>query len=434
MLSAGRVFLWQSALYAAAQGVTWTMSTVYYVRVVGLDPLQLILVGTAMECACFLFQVPSGALADLYSRRGAVIWGTALSGIGIWLMLPWPSFAMVAVGLSLWGIGVTFVDGALQAWLAEEAGEAEAGRLFLRGAQWAQLGAIAGTAASAGAASVSLRLPLALGGAVSMALALWLAWGMAERRQGTRRPVGAGPWRERLVAALRDLRGPVTAGWAAVRASAVLPPLLLITAVAAAGSEGWDRLWEARLLRSFHFPPIAGLHPVAWFAVVALAAEGASALFLALLRGPLDRWGSGARSTGRTLAVLAAVGLAATLVFGLTGGFAVAVAAVVVQAVSRRIAAPLREGWLVRSVDAPARATVLSLCGQADALGQLTLGPVIGLVGTLAGLRAAMLAVAATLAPTLPLYLRAGGGRVAGRPWPADRDGRLPPDGTVPPT
>jgi hypothetical protein len=41
-----------SFLFALA----FTLSMVYYV---GLDPLQLVLVGTTLELACFLFEVPT---------------------------------------------------------------------------------------------------------------------------------------------------------------------------------------------------------------------------------------------------------------------------------------------------------------------------------------------------------------------------------------
>ena len=53
------------------------------------------------------------------------------------------------------------------------------------------------------------------------------------------------------------------------------------------------------------------------------------------------------------------------------------------------------------------RATVLSISGQADAIGQAGGGPVLGLVGNLWGIRAALVAGAAAIAPALGLYARA---------------------------
>ena len=43
-----------------------TTSGVYAIREVGLDPLQLVLMGTVLEGAYLLFELPTGVLADGY--------------------------------------------------------------------------------------------------------------------------------------------------------------------------------------------------------------------------------------------------------------------------------------------------------------------------------------------------------------------------------
>ena len=60
-----------------------------------------------------------------------------------------------------------------------------------------------------------------------------------------------------------------------------------------------------------------------------------------------------------------------------------------------------------RHVDPRIRATLIPMGGEVDAIGQLSGGPAIGLVGQLFGLRAAMVAVGVTLLPALPLLARA---------------------------
>ena len=47
----------------------YTVISVYYVVVAGLDPLRLVLVGTVLEAAIALFEVPTGVIADVFSRR-----------------------------------------------------------------------------------------------------------------------------------------------------------------------------------------------------------------------------------------------------------------------------------------------------------------------------------------------------------------------------
>ena len=46
----------------------FTTAAVYRVEIALLNPLQLILVGTALELSVFLFEIPTGVVADLYSR------------------------------------------------------------------------------------------------------------------------------------------------------------------------------------------------------------------------------------------------------------------------------------------------------------------------------------------------------------------------------
>ena len=53
----------------------FTASQLYYVSTVELSPLQLVLVGTILEATVFLFEIPTGVLADVKSRRLSVIIG-----------------------------------------------------------------------------------------------------------------------------------------------------------------------------------------------------------------------------------------------------------------------------------------------------------------------------------------------------------------------
>jgi len=48
-----------------AWAVSFTVTAVYFVQEVDLDLLQLVLVGTVMELAIFVFEVPTGVVADM---------------------------------------------------------------------------------------------------------------------------------------------------------------------------------------------------------------------------------------------------------------------------------------------------------------------------------------------------------------------------------
>jgi DHA3 family tetracycline resistance protein-like MFS transporter len=92
-----------------------TVNLVYQATVVGLNPLQLVLVGTLLETVCFVFEVPTGIVADLYSRKLSVIIGVLLIGLGFTLEGLIPAFWAVMLAQIVWGIGSTFVSGAREA-------------------------------------------------------------------------------------------------------------------------------------------------------------------------------------------------------------------------------------------------------------------------------------------------------------------------------
>jgi DHA3 family tetracycline resistance protein-like MFS transporter len=103
--------------------LAFTLNMVYFVKDVGLSPLQMVLVGTTLEIACFAFEVPTAIVADLYSRRLSIIIGFVLVGGGLLLQGLIPAFAAVLAAQVLWGLGYTFTSGADQAWITDEVGE-----------------------------------------------------------------------------------------------------------------------------------------------------------------------------------------------------------------------------------------------------------------------------------------------------------------------
>ena len=124
---------------AAASGflhsMIFTASAVYQVMVVGLNPLQLVLVGSVLEVTAFLGEVPTGVVADVFSRRLSILIGYAVIGCGFLLEGSVPQFTAILLAQVLWGLGYTFTSGATEAWLVDEIGQEQAGPLFLREAQ-----------------------------------------------------------------------------------------------------------------------------------------------------------------------------------------------------------------------------------------------------------------------------------------------------------
>ncbi|HLA43155.1 MAG TPA: hypothetical protein VJZ27_06960, partial [Aggregatilineales bacterium] len=133
-LDAYRIFLIFQGGSAFFYRLVFTVNMFFYVDKVELNALQLILVGTALEGAVFLCEIPTGIVADVYSRRLSVIIGTLITGIGF-LLSAIPVFGIILIGQATWGVGYTFISGAIQAWITDEIGEEAANRAFLRVAQ-----------------------------------------------------------------------------------------------------------------------------------------------------------------------------------------------------------------------------------------------------------------------------------------------------------
>lgn len=406
--SAYAVFLAQSGVTQLANTVNFTVLTVYYVTVVHMDPLQLVLVGTVLESTILLFQVPTGILADVYSRRLSVIAGTILLGVGCLVTGSVPLFAAILIAEAIRGVGETFVDGAREAWIAGEVGEERIAHAFTRAAQVQQLVGVGAIVGSVALASIDLRLPVLVAGLLHLGLAGFLIVAMRERAFQGMSHAERTPWE---VSWLRSWRASVSglmetlrAGVGLVRRTPLLLAFLALALVFGAGSEGIDRLWEAHLLRDFTFPALGHWQPVVWFGVIQLALMPLEMLGLELVRRRvnLDRQ----YRTALMLLVFVALQAIGVLAFALAGSFFVAVAAFGLANLVRTLGGPVRDAWLARSINPRVRATVLSLAGQSDALGQVAGGPGVGAVGKWISLRAAIACSGLLLLPALPVYAR----------------------------
>ena len=378
---------------------TWVVMAVYLVQELHFSPLQLVLMGTAMEAAVFLFEIPTGVVADTYSRRLSLIVGYLGTGLA-WLLVgvvsgPWAVIALWA----LWGFFYTFTSGAEQAWITDEVGMENVGTVFLRGARFGQAGAIAGLLLQVAVGVVSLRAGVILGGAFTIVCGLAAILLMPET--GFRRR----PRAERG-SALAELRTTALAGVRYAWAAPVIVLLIGAELFMGASSEAFDRLKEAHFLRDVGLPAVGQLDPVVWFGIFWLAGM---ALNIAAIGSLIKRVERGGRQTiAQFLFAFTLMQLAAMLVFALTGSVWVAIAGLLGVFFARNMALPLWDTWLNQQItDSSVRATVISLTGQSNAVGQAGGGPVLGGIGNVWGIRAALGVGALAIAPALALYARA---------------------------
>jgi DHA3 family tetracycline resistance protein-like MFS transporter len=74
-MSAARVYLSIEFTASVFFSMMFVSMSLYEATVAGLTPLQLVLVGTTLEVSAFIFEVPTGIVADVYSRRLSIITG-----------------------------------------------------------------------------------------------------------------------------------------------------------------------------------------------------------------------------------------------------------------------------------------------------------------------------------------------------------------------
>jgi DHA3 family tetracycline resistance protein-like MFS transporter len=385
----------------ASFGMFFTMmslvSTIYRVESAGLDPLQLVLVGTVLETTVFLFEIPTGIVADLYSRRLSVIIGYFLIGSGFILEGAWPHFATILLAQATWGFGYTFISGAEQAWLADELGEERLAHIYLRGSQLAQLGTVAGIVFASALGALALNLPILLGGTLIVGLAVFLALFMPEGGFAPKPAAERQTWQE--------ARKTFSTGLSTVRMRPLLILMMLIALIYGLSSEGLDRLWQAHFLANITFPLWGDLQPVVWFGLLGIGQMALSIAAAEFLQRRLQI--EDQRVIVRALLLVNGIVVATLIVFGLSGTFWLATASIWTIQIMRRNGGALYSAWLNKGLNPNARATVLSINGQVDAIGQIMGGPMVGSLALRFGLRAAMIAVAVMLSPVLGLYVGA---------------------------
>jgi DHA3 family tetracycline resistance protein-like MFS transporter len=168
-------------------------------------------------------------------------------------------------------------------------------------------------------------------------------------------------------------------------------------------SEGWDRLWQTHLLKTFNLEGVTGQPAILWFGGMnivnmALGIAGAEVLRRRVkLTQP--------RSVSRAFFWLTAIMVGSIITFGLAPSLLVALPVFFVFVLARNLIDPLLNTWTNQHIDSHVRATVLSMQSQTDAIGQTVGGPPLGVVGELS-LRAAFVTSGLILAPALFILQR----------------------------
>ena len=394
-LSAYKSYLLFSAITAMCFSLVATVMIVYHIEIVHLNPLQLILVGTTLELACFIFEIPTGIVADVYSRKLSIVIGGVLTGVGFILEGSISSFIFVLVAQIVWGLGSTFISGSLEAWIAEEEKNKDLDEIYIKGAQAGQIGAFIGIVLSTVIANFSVRLPIIVSGVLFIILALFLWLYMPENNFKPSAPGDLNTFKKMVYTFKSGLKF--------VKSKSIIMILLAVTLFYGLSSEGYDRLSNAHFLQDTTLPKLGNLSSVTWFGIFGILGMILSFIVMHFMAKNLKNEDN--RKNGKLLLCINILYISSMLIFALTRNFSLMLIAYLATNTFRIINEPIFSAWLNGHIDDNSRATVLSINGQMNSLGQILGGPIIGIIATNISVSIGIVCTSLLVAPVLVLYI-----------------------------
>lgn len=394
-LSAYKTYLLFSAITAMCFSLVTTVMIVYHIEIVHLNPLQLILVGTTLELACFIFEIPTGIVADVYSRKLSIVIGGVLTGVGFILEGSISSFIFVLVAQIVWGLGSTFISGSLEAWIAEEEKNKDLDEIYIKGAQAGQIGAFIGIVLSTVIANFSVRLPIIVSGVLFIILALFLWLYMPENNFKPSVPGDLNTFKKMVYTFKSGLKF--------VKSKSIIMILLAVTLFYGLSSEGYDRLSNAHFLQDTTLPKLGNLSSVTWFGIFGILGMILSFIVMHFMAKNLKNEDN--RKNGKLLLCINILYISSMLIFALTRNFSLMLIAYLATNTFRIINKPIFSAWLNGHIDDNSRATVLSINGQMNSLGQILGGPIIGIIATNISVSIGIVCTSLLVAPVLVLYI-----------------------------
>lgn len=396
-LNARFVYFFIEFTASAFFSMMFVVTSLYEATVAGLTPVQLILVGTALEVSAFVFEVPTGIVADVYSRRLSIIIGYLLMGLGFLVEGFFPAFLPILLAQIIWGLGYTFTSGATQAWISDEVGEEAANKLFLSGTQVGLFASLIGMGSAMLVGANNVALPIQVGALGVMLIGITLMIIMPE--------TGFHPTPREDRNTWQHMWHTFRQGAQAVRSRPRLMNIVFIGLFYGLYSEGFDRLWVKHLLDNFELPVLFGNNQVTFFAALRVAGAILTILAVRFVEKRVDS--TSPLAIGRAVFLVTAVISVALIGFALSPFLALSLSLYLVVNVLRNVQIPLQTGWVNQKLDPQVRATVHSMFGQVDAIGQVMGGPIVAGIASVGSAVASLITSGLLLTPALLFIGRA---------------------------
>ncbi len=210
-------------------------------------------------------------------------------------------------------------------------------------------------------------------------------------------------------------------GVEAVRARPRLMNIVFVGLFYGVYSEGFDRLWVKHLLDTFELPILFGNNQVAFFSILKVIATTLTIFVVRIVEKRVDS--TSPLAIGRAVLLITGTISVALIGFALSPFLSLSLGLYLVVSIFRNVQIPLQTAWINQKLDSQVRATVHSMFGQVDAIGQVLGGPIVAGIAALSSAVASLVTSGLLLAPALFFVGRANSqseNEAEAEPAPAD--------------
>jgi DHA3 family tetracycline resistance protein-like MFS transporter len=312
-------------------------------------------------------------------------------GIGFLIEGFFPAFLPIVLAQAVWGLGYTFTSGAKQAWITDEIGEEGANKMFLRAARFGTAAYLFALGLIVLIGSHNVAFSIRAGGVGIILLGITLAVIMPE--------TGFHPTPREDRNTWQHMWHIFKQGTAVVRSQPRLVNIVFIALFYGLYSEGFDRLGVKLLLENFRLPQIFGSNQVAFFVTLEVIGTFFYMFVIRQVEKRIDT--SSPAAIGRAMFVVTGLITVSMASFALSPILVLSVISMLAVNILRGVSGPLQATWINQKLDSRVRATIHSMYGQVDAIGQVTSGPTIGFIANVLSVRLAVTISAFLLSPAL---------------------------------
>jgi MFS family permease len=370
----------------------WLVTSLYLVVEAQLTAFQLVFIGVAQAITALVFEIPTGVVADTFSRKWSVVFSHLLMGIAmLWTGLV-TSFPVLVATQMLWGLSWTFSSGADVAWLTDELDRPErVAATLAAGARRELLGAASGLIVFGGLAwATDLSTAIVVAGIAMLMLGIFVVLRFTEFHFT---PVPRHRYRESLSILRRGLQ--------LARGDHEIMIVFAATFLVNGAAEAYERLYAKRLLE-LGFP--AQPDPIVWLTMLGLVALLVGALAIRIVEARIDGIGV-ARPVYAGACFAGAIGLT---MLALAPDTLTAMAGVLlVSGIGWTVTRCVSVIWINRRATSDVRATVQSLLAQAEYGGEIVLGVALGVLAWSTSIAVALVGSCMLLATAGVMALRA---------------------------